>query len=125
MMTLSSDPQQNRNIMQIDPTAISTVGAAAVDAESETTMSLSAYNHTHQQQQQQPKLLSETTSTGIPAFPWKLHDVLEDAERKGFASIVSWTLGGRAFKVHNQKQFETQIMTRYFNQTQYKSFQRQ
>ena len=72
-----------------------------------------------------PKLLSETTSTGIPAFPWKLHDVLEDAERKGFTNIVSWTMGGRAFKVHNQKDFESKIMTQYFNQTQYKSFQRQ
>lgn len=71
------------------------------------------------------KLLNETTSTGIPAFPWKLHDVLEDAERKGFAAIISWTLNGRAFKVHDQKAFETQIMTKYFNQTQYKSFQRQ
>lgn len=71
------------------------------------------------------KLLNETTSTGIPAFPWKLHDVLEDAERKGFTHIVSWTMGGRAFKVHNQKDFEQKIMTEYFNQTQYKSFQRQ
>jgi hypothetical protein len=71
------------------------------------------------------KLLNETTSTGIPAFPWKLHDVLEDAERKGFTNIISWTLNGRAFKVHDQKAFETQIMTKYFNQTQYKSFQRQ
>jgi hypothetical protein len=96
-------------------------------------------HHRHQQQDQQPllqqpyqplsplppKLLSETTSTGIPAFPWKLHDVLEDAERKGFTNIVSWTMGGRAFKVHNQKDFENTIMKRYFNHTQYKSFQRQ
>jgi hypothetical protein len=83
-----------------------------------------------QQPQQQPslsapRLLNETTSTGIPAFPWKLHDVLEDAELKNFTHIVSWTMGGRAFKVHNQKEFENKIMTQYFNQTQYKSFQRQ
>jgi hypothetical protein len=71
------------------------------------------------------KLLNETTSTGIPAFPWKLHDVLEDAEKKGFTNIISWTLNGRAFKVHDQKAFEIQIMSKYFNQTQYKSFQRQ
>jgi len=71
------------------------------------------------------RLLSETTSTGIAAFPWKLHDVLEDAERKGFANIVSWMMDGRAFKVHDQKLFESQIMSRYFNQTMYKSFQRQ
>jgi HSF-type DNA-binding len=71
------------------------------------------------------RLLSETTSTGIPAFPWKLHDVLEDSERKGFTSVVSWQMNGRAFKVHDQKVFESQIMSRYFNQTMYKSFQRQ
>jgi hypothetical protein len=75
--------------------------------------------------QDPPKMLAETTSTGIPAFPWKLHDVLEDAERKGFANVISWTMNGRAFKVHDQKQFEDKIMTKYFNQTQYKSFQRQ
>ncbi|KAG7348653.1 HSF-type DNA-binding protein [Nitzschia inconspicua] len=93
--------------------------------EDDTTMNLSS-QHTRDSCNDPPiKLLSETTSTGIPAFPWKLHDVLEDAERKGFTSIVSWTMGGRAFKVHNQKEFEAQILSRYFNQTQYKSFQRQ
>jgi hypothetical protein len=71
------------------------------------------------------KLLSETTSTGIPSFPWKLHNVLEDAERNGFTNIVSWTMGGRAFRVHNQRDFENTIMKRYFNHKQYKSFQRQ
>jgi hypothetical protein len=71
------------------------------------------------------RLLSETTSTGIPSFPWKLHNVLEDAERNGFTNIVSWTMGGRAFKVHNQRDFENTIMKRYFNHKQYKSFQRQ
>mmetsp|Transcript_28019 Transcript_28019/g.46365 ORF Transcript_28019/g.46365 Transcript_28019/m.46365 type:complete len:438 (-) Transcript_28019:122-1435(-) len=89
---------------------------ALLDPNEETVVSL---------QQPSNKLLSETTSTGIPAFPWKLHDVLEDAEKKGFTHIVSWTMNGRAFKVHDQKTFETDIMTKYFNQTQYKSFQRQ
>jgi hypothetical protein len=95
------------------------------------------------------KLLSPTTSSGSSVFPWKLHEVLEQAEREGFTDIISWTMGGRAFKVHNQKEFEAKIMTQFFNHThvsttsfqwvfygrlthpatfrdaQYKSFQRQ
>ena len=71
------------------------------------------------------KLLAEVTSSGIPAFPWRLHDMLDDAPRKNFESIVSWQMGGRAFKVHDTKLFVSTIMPNYFNQSHYKSFQRQ
>lgn len=71
-----------------------------------------------------PRLLSEITSNGEAAFPWKLHRVLEEAERLGFSDVVSWQ-GNRAFKVHDPKNFEKSIMKEYFNQTRYKSFQRQ
>ncbi len=71
-----------------------------------------------------PRLLSEITSNGEAAFPWKLHRVLEESERCGFRDIVSWQ-GSRAFKVHDPKNFEKSIMKKYFNQTRYKSFQRQ
>jgi len=70
------------------------------------------------------KLLSKTTSNGETAFPWKLHIVLEESERQGFEDIISWQ-GDRSFKVHDAKQFDHSIMKEYFNQTQYKSFQRQ
>mmetsp|Transcript_14587 Transcript_14587/g.40538 ORF Transcript_14587/g.40538 Transcript_14587/m.40538 type:complete len:379 (-) Transcript_14587:56-1192(-) len=70
------------------------------------------------------KLLPKTTSTGEVSFPWKLHFLLEESERCGFQDVISWQ-GDRAFKVHNQKQFEDLIMKKYFKQTQYKSFQRQ
>jgi hypothetical protein len=66
-----------------------------------------------------------SSSTGISAFPWKLHDILEDSEREGFTAIVSWTMQGRAFRVHNHADFERTVMTRYFNHGKYKSFQRQ
>jgi hypothetical protein len=68
------------------------------------------------------KHMAEITSAGVPAFPWKLHEVLEQAERDGFTSIISWTMGGRAFRVHNQKEFERKVMTQFFNQTQVSSF---
>lgn len=71
-----------------------------------------------------PRLLSEITSNGEAAFPWKLHRVLEESEPCGFNDIVSWQ-GNRSFKVHDPKNFEKSIMKKFFNQTRYKSFQRQ
>ena len=70
------------------------------------------------------QLLSGSTSNGEPTFPWKLHMVLEESERLGFTDVISWK-GDNTFRVHNQKQFELRIMTAYFKQTQYRSFQRQ
>jgi hypothetical protein len=58
-------------------------------------------------------------------FPWKLHQMLEDAEIEGTTSIVSWLSDNKSFKVHKQEEFVGQIMPRYFDQTKYKSFQRQ
>eukprot|EP00531_Pseudo-nitzschia_arenysensis_P015621 CAMPEP_0116124344 /NCGR_PEP_ID=MMETSP0329-20121206/5231_1 /TAXON_ID=697910 /ORGANISM="Pseudo-nitzschia arenysensis, Strain B593" /LENGTH=354 /DNA_ID=CAMNT_0003618319 /DNA_START=81 /DNA_END=1145 /DNA_ORIENTATION=+ len=70
------------------------------------------------------KMLSKTTSSGETAFPWKLHMVLEESSFEGFDDIISW-IGTNAFKVHDPIQFEESVMQRFFNQTQYKSFQRQ
>lgn len=70
------------------------------------------------------RLLAGYTSNGEPTFPWKLHMVLEASEQLGFEDIISWQ-GENAFKVHDQKRFESQIMRRYFKKTQYRSFQRQ
>jgi hypothetical protein len=41
---------------------------------------------------------------GIPytvtkQFPWKLHEMLEQAEKDGDENIVSWLPSGRSFKV--------------------------
>ncbi len=66
-----------------------------------------------------------TTSINIADFPSRLNDMLGEAERKGFENAVSWQPCGRAFRVHDTKFFAESIMPRYFNQTQYKSFQRQ
>lgn len=59
------------------------------------------------------------------SFPLKLHAMLEDAESKGFANIVSWQAGNKSFKVHDINSFGGDIMPMYFNQTKFKSFQRQ
>lgn len=58
-------------------------------------------------------------------FVWKLYEMLEDVERNGQDTIVSWVDGGKAFKVHKMKFFVNDIIPKYFRQTKYKSFQRQ
>jgi hypothetical protein len=63
---------------------------------------------------------------GAPTtFPWQLHLLLDDAEIKGFSDVVSWIEGGTMFKVHKTEEFANHVMPCYFNQTRYKSFQRQ
>jgi hypothetical protein len=58
-------------------------------------------------------------------FPWKLHDMLDNMDKEGKHSVVTWQPHGRAFMVHKPKEFVDQIMHHYFNQTKYASFQRQ
>jgi hypothetical protein len=57
-------------------------------------------------------------------FPWKLHIMLEDAGKERNQHIVSWHPDGMSFKVYKPKVFVEKIMPRYFNQTQFRSFQR-
>ena len=58
-------------------------------------------------------------------FPWKLHEMLELAEEEGFGGIVSWLPDGKSFKVYNPNIFVQKIMPNFFQQSKYKSFQRQ
>ena len=58
-------------------------------------------------------------------FPWKLYDMLDSAEKRGEEHIISWIREGTAFKVHNREVFIEEYMKKQFNQTKFKSFQRQ
>eukprot|EP00934_Nitzschia_sp_Nitz4_P002873 Nitzschia sp. Nitz4//scaffold28_size193895//69482//70572//NITZ4_001648-RA/size193895-snap-gene-0.339-mRNA-1//-1//CDS//3329545931//2863//frame0 len=58
-------------------------------------------------------------------FPSILHGMLEAEEEKGNGHIVSWNPDGFSFTIHKPKVFADKIMGKYFNQTKYKSFQRQ
>ncbi|KAL3945642.1 MAG: hypothetical protein SGBAC_000298 [Bacillariaceae sp.] len=62
-------------------------------------------------------------------FPWKLYDMLEQAEEDGLQDIVAWqgdgAIYGTSFKVFKPQVFVEKLMPRYFKQTKYKSFQRQ
>jgi hypothetical protein len=57
-------------------------------------------------------------------FPWKLHEMLDDADVEGFSDIVSW-LPDSTFKVHQTGVFVEGIMPRYFKKIKFKSFRRQ
>ena len=58
-------------------------------------------------------------------FPWRLHDMLLDAEDMGFCDLVSWLPCGTMFRVHQTDDFAEKVLPKYFNQNRYKSFQRQ
>ena len=51
--------------------------------------------------------------------------MLSDAIQEENDAIVSWAAQGRAFRVHQPDKFAETILPRYFNQTKFKSFQRQ
>jgi hypothetical protein len=54
-------------------------------------------------------------------FPFKLHLMLESAEKDGYANIVSWVKKGTAFKVWNNKEFVDKVLPYYFDQSKYES----
>jgi len=58
-------------------------------------------------------------------FPWKLHIMLDAMDQARDKSIVCWQPHGRAFMVHKPKEFVQEVMSHFFNQTKYASFQRQ
>jgi hypothetical protein len=70
-------------------------------------------------------ILSGTPYVITKQFPWKLHEMLDLVEQRGEEEIVSWLPGDHAFRVHNVDIFVKNIMKTSFNQTKYKSFQRQ
>lgn len=58
-------------------------------------------------------------------FPFKLHLMLESAEKDNYRHVVSWVKDGKAFKVHNNKEFVAKVLPIYFDQSKYESFRRQ
>lgn len=57
-------------------------------------------------------------------FPFRLHNMLDDAERSGHAHIVSWCPGGDSFKIHKPAKL-INVLQKYFRQSKFKSFLRQ
>ena len=76
-------------------------------------------------QEDKERIQCEGKSKASLPLPWKVHEMLDSAEKEGFASIISWLPDIDAFRVHQPQGFVEMIMPRYFHQTQFKSFQRQ
>jgi hypothetical protein len=69
-----------------------------------------------------------TSSSHIPRllpFPYRLHHMLSDVQKRAKDHIVSWMPNGRTFKIHKPREFVGDVASCYFNLTQYKSFTRQ
>ncbi|GKY94906.1 hypothetical protein MPSEU_000455500 [Mayamaea pseudoterrestris] len=58
-------------------------------------------------------------------FPVKLHILLSELEKDGRSDIIGWSPHGRAFHVHKQDKFVSEIIPKWFRQTGYSSFRRQ
>mmetsp|Transcript_32710 Transcript_32710/g.38105 ORF Transcript_32710/g.38105 Transcript_32710/m.38105 type:complete len:550 (-) Transcript_32710:195-1844(-) len=63
-------------------------------------------------------------SVGGP-FPIKLQIVLKVTEQLGQQHIISWLPHGRSFMIHRPREFEEEIMGKFFKQTKLTSFRRQ
>lgn len=57
-------------------------------------------------------------------FPWKLHQVLDEAESAGFSSVIAWMSDGKSFKIFNKRRLESEVMPTRFSSSKFKSFQR-
>ncbi|KAL7579747.1 hypothetical protein ACA910_021889 [Epithemia clementina (nom. ined.)] len=58
-------------------------------------------------------------------FPFKLHRMLEHAEKNGLEDVISFTPDGRTFAIHKPREFVASIMPKYFTTSRMSSFQRQ
>ena len=58
-------------------------------------------------------------------FPVKLHQMLEIVSDSDLSKYACWDRDGRSFSITEPKGFTKKIMGNFFNQTKYKSFQRQ
>lgn len=58
-------------------------------------------------------------------FPVKLQTLLHKVEKLGMNHIFGWQPHGRSFTIRDPAEFESILMTRFFNQRQISSFRRQ
>lgn len=69
----------------------------------------------------QEQYMNQKNRGSIGAFPAILQQILDRATEGGYSHIVSWQSHGRAFHVHDQETFVSEIMPRYFRQTRYET----
>lgn len=75
------------------------------------------------QRQQQ---LEQELSSPPNSFPYELYDLLQHVDRNGLGFIISWTIDGKSFRIHDHVSFEKTILPIYFKgMSSYRSFRRQ
>jgi len=82
-----------------------------------------------QQPQQQPQEQQRTMNYRSSIFPRRLYEMLENAEKYGYAQMISWMPDGRSFRIdtdHYDKAEIVALLTRcHFKQSKFKSFTKQ
>lgn len=69
-----------------------------------------AYDHDDSDQEESEDANQRRRGGVSIAFPLKLHQVLDQVEADGLAHVISWQDHGRAFVIHNPKEFIDHIM---------------
>jgi len=73
----------------------------------------------------QQKRKKRTGRKPLNPFPVKLYKMLMDLAARGMDDIASWGPDGASFLVHDTQRLVSEALPAYFNQSKYKSFQRQ
>ena len=109
-----TDNDDNNNVIMSDSTSTTTTTSSSSTISSGSNSSTNNNqvnnrgNSPPQQEQQQQHAASEL-------FPYLLHGMLEDVEKVGHSSIVSWTVDGKSFRIHDTEQFVSSFLGRYFS----------
>jgi hypothetical protein len=69
---------------------------------------------------------ASATLANVPLpFPYKLYAMLEDSEKNGTDSVISWLPGGEWIAIHEPEKFAKEIMKEYFTFPTYEAFVKQ
>jgi hypothetical protein len=64
----------------------------------------------------------ETREDRDHLFPYILHGLLDDIEKAGQTSVISWSPDGKAFRIHNEDVFQERLLRLYFGQDSIDNF---
>lgn len=68
---------------------------------------------------------NEHPNSSRKLFPFRLHQLLSEAEQRGVNDIITWDTSGTKFIIHKPKELEAKILKTFFNQSKIASFKRQ
>ena len=73
----------------------------------------------HSREADPDSLTPVTQRDRTPCFPMKMHAILSNPK---LANIIAWDDHGRSFRILRKKEFETQVMPKYFEHTKFGEF---